>query len=142
MDRPLESWKNPHSFPFDSYDDVPVTVFRTFWSAFVLLGSAAVVVGVLLVLSGGPRGHTLVRLGTALQLSGGLFLFLALLMVLFWVQLLDALDRFAELQAQSLCGCGDLKRKTLRGPALMMGPMFLIMFMLLGLAIIHQGDVF
>uniref|UniRef100_A0A3B4UAE6 Transmembrane protein 182 n=1 Tax=Seriola dumerili TaxID=41447 RepID=A0A3B4UAE6_SERDU len=114
------------------------SVFRTFWSIFLVAGVAAVVVGGFFAICAGPlTNHRLYKVGGVLQLCGGLCLLAVVLMYLMWVQVLDTLEQFAL--HQSLSSCPSFHLSIQHGPSFLLAPVAVFFCLLAGLLFILVG---
>ncbi|KAG9271329.1 transmembrane protein 182 [Astyanax mexicanus] len=120
-DSMLKFWftNQPHSkqcihaylFPFPvseqthnatTYDSA--IIFRGFWSVFVLLGVAAVILAGFVIICAAPfASHCLYKTGGALFLIAGFFLLAATVMYVIWLELMDVVDMYAAYQVAHLC---------------------------------------
>ncbi|KAM7375314.1 hypothetical protein PAMA_014422 [Pampus argenteus] len=125
-------WISKHCFPCFS-------VFRTFWSIFLITGVAAVVIGGFVVICAGPlTNHKLYKVGGVLQLCGGLCLLAVLVMYLMWVQVLDTLEQFVLHQRASRCPSFHLSIQ--HGPSFLLAPVAVFFCLLAGLLFILIGQ--
>uniref|UniRef100_A0A3B3YMY8 Transmembrane protein 182 n=1 Tax=Poecilia mexicana TaxID=48701 RepID=A0A3B3YMY8_9TELE len=115
------------------------TVFRTFWSIFLVSGVMAVVIGGLLVLCAAPlTNRSLYSAGGALQICGGMCLLVVMAMYLVWVQVLDTLEQFAAHQ-RSVSGCPSYQLSVQQGPSFLLAPAAGFLCLLAGLLFILVG---
>uniref|UniRef100_A0A3B5QQ00 Transmembrane protein 182 n=1 Tax=Xiphophorus maculatus TaxID=8083 RepID=A0A3B5QQ00_XIPMA len=115
------------------------TVFRTFWSIFLVSGVTAVVIGGLLVLCAAPlTNRSLYSAGGALQICGGVCLLVVMAMYLVWVQVLDTLEQFAAHQ-RSVSGCPSYQLSVQQGPSFLLAPAAGFLCLLAGLLFILVG---
>lgn len=128
----------PRGFPTEPYEHQSAIVFRTFWSIFLVTGSAAVVIGGFCVICAGPLTNPrLYKVGGALQLCGGLCLLAVVVMYLMWVQVLDTLEQFARHQRVSTCPSFHLSIQ--HGPSFLLAPVAVFFCLLAGLLSILVG---
>uniref|UniRef100_A0A3B5R921 Transmembrane protein 182 n=1 Tax=Xiphophorus maculatus TaxID=8083 RepID=A0A3B5R921_XIPMA len=115
------------------------TLFRTFWSIFLVSGVTAVVIGGLLVLCAAPlTNRSLYSAGGALQICGGVCLLVVMAMYLVWVQVLDTLEQFAAHQ-RSVSGCPSYQLSVQQGPSFLLAPAAGFLCLLAGLLFILVG---
>ncbi|XP_070711746.1 transmembrane protein 182-like [Pempheris klunzingeri] len=138
VNEPMRSWAEPHGFPTEPYEHHSAIVFRTFWSIFLVTGSAAVLTGGFVVVCAGPlTNHRLYKVGGALLLCGGVCLLVVVVMYLTWVQILDTLEQFAH--HQSLAGCPLFHLSVQHGPSFLLAPVAVFFCLLAGLLFILVG---
>uniref|UniRef100_A0A8D3AFE9 Transmembrane protein 182 n=1 Tax=Scophthalmus maximus TaxID=52904 RepID=A0A8D3AFE9_SCOMX len=114
------------------------SVFRTFWSIFLVSGVAAVVTGAFVLICACPlTNHKLFKVGGALQLCGGLCLLAVVLMYLMWVQVLDTLEQFAL--RRSLSSCPSFHLHVQHGPSFLLAPAAIFFCLLAGLLSVLAG---
>ncbi|KAL7385414.1 hypothetical protein ABVT39_021559 [Epinephelus coioides] len=78
-------------------------IYRGFWSIFMLIGVAAVVLGGFFIICAAPfASHHLYKAGGGLFLASGLFLLCVVVMYVLWVQVLDVVDAYIDHQ-RSMC---------------------------------------
>ncbi|AWP13327.1 putative transmembrane protein 182 [Scophthalmus maximus] len=79
-------------------------IYRGFWSIFMLIGVAAVVLGGFFIICAAPfASHRLYKAGGGLFLASGLSLLCVVVMYVLWLQVLDVLDVYVEHQRSALC---------------------------------------
>ncbi|XP_062421228.1 transmembrane protein 182 [Pungitius pungitius] len=93
-------------FPFpvsqqthNATDHNSAIIYRGFWSIFMLIGVAAVVLGGFFIICAAPfASGRLYKAGGGLFLTSGLFLLCVVVMYVLWVQVLDVVDVYIEHQ--------------------------------------------
>lgn len=79
-------------------------IYRGFWSIFMLIGVAAVVLGGFFIICAAPfASHCLYKAGGGLFLVSGLFLLCVVVMYVLWLEVLDVLDLYIDYQRSALC---------------------------------------
>lgn len=79
-------------------------IYRGFWSIFMLIGVAAVVLGGFVIICAAPfASHRLYKVGGGLFLASGLFLIGVVVMYVVWVQVLDIVTVYEEHQRATFC---------------------------------------
>uniref|UniRef100_A0A3P9HZM5 Transmembrane protein 182 n=1 Tax=Oryzias latipes TaxID=8090 RepID=A0A3P9HZM5_ORYLA len=79
-------------------------IYRGFWSIFMLIGVAAVILGGFFIICAAPfASHRLYKAGGGFFLVSGLFLLCVVVMYVLWLQVLDVLDVYISRQRSSLC---------------------------------------
>ncbi|XP_071004741.1 transmembrane protein 182-like [Oncorhynchus clarkii lewisi] len=84
-------------------------IYRGFWSIFMLIGVAAVVMGGFFIICAAPfASHLLYKAGGGLFLMSTLFLLGVVWMSVLWVELMDVVQFSVDHQRSSLCPTFDL----------------------------------
>ncbi|XP_041663510.1 transmembrane protein 182 [Cheilinus undulatus] len=79
-------------------------IYRGFWSIFMLIGVAAVVLAGFFIICAAPfASHRLYKAGGGLFLVSGLFLLCVVVMYVLWLEVLDVLDLYVDHQRSALC---------------------------------------
>ncbi|XP_026151276.1 transmembrane protein 182 [Mastacembelus armatus] len=79
-------------------------IYRGFWSIFMLIGVAAVVLGGFIIICAAPfASHRLYKAGGGLFLTSGLFLLCVVVMYVLWLQVLDVVDNYVAYQRSAKC---------------------------------------
>lgn len=79
-------------------------IYRGFWSIFMLIGVAAVVVGGFIIICAAPfASHRLYKIGGSLFLASGFFLLCVVVMFVLWLEVLDVLSVYVDYQRTTLC---------------------------------------
>ncbi|CAG05800.1 unnamed protein product, partial [Tetraodon nigroviridis] len=79
-------------------------IYRGFWSIFMLMGVAAVVLGGFVIICAAPfTSPGLYKTGGGLFLVSGLFLLCVVVMYVLWLQVLDVMDVYVDHQRSTLC---------------------------------------
>ncbi|XP_004081531.1 transmembrane protein 182 [Oryzias latipes] len=107
----LKECQPAYLFPFPvSYQTHNATeydhaiIYRGFWSIFMLIGVAAVILGGFFIICAAPfASHRLYKAGGGFFLVSGLFLLCVVVMYVLWLQVLDVLDVYISRQRSSLC---------------------------------------
>ncbi|XP_056146017.1 transmembrane protein 182 isoform X2 [Lampris incognitus] len=90
------------SYNTTDYDSA--IIYRGFWSIFMLVGVAAVVIGGFLIICAAPfASHQLYKAGGGLFLAAGLFLLGVVVMYVLWIQVLDVVDLYVDHQRATVC---------------------------------------
>lgn len=136
--KPVELWDEPHKFPGQPVERNAATVFRICWTIFFVMGLAAIIIGGFVVICAGPlTNHKLYKVGGALQLLGGVCLFIVVVMYLMWIQVLDTLDQFTLHQKASRCPSFHLSVQ--HGPSFFLAPVAVFFCLLAGLLFVLVG---
>uniref|UniRef100_A0A3P9KMX2 Transmembrane protein 182 n=1 Tax=Oryzias latipes TaxID=8090 RepID=A0A3P9KMX2_ORYLA len=107
----LKECQPAYLFPFPvSYQTHNATeydhaiIYRGFWSIFMLIGVAAVILGGFFIICAAPfASHRLYKAGGGFFLVSGLFLLCVVVMYVLWLQVLDVLEVYISRQRSSLC---------------------------------------
>ncbi|CAJ1079650.1 transmembrane protein 182 [Xyrichtys novacula] len=79
-------------------------IYRGFWSIFMLIGVAAVVLGGFFIICAAPfSSHRLYKAGGGLFLIAALFLLCVVVMYVLWLQVLDVVDLYIDHQRATVC---------------------------------------
>ncbi|XP_030643150.1 transmembrane protein 182 [Chanos chanos] len=79
-------------------------IYRGFWSIFMLLGVACVVLGGFIIICAAPfASHCLYKAGGGLFLIAGFFLLAVTVMYVIWLEVLNMVGLYVEHQQASLC---------------------------------------
>uniref|UniRef100_A0A672GSI0 Transmembrane protein 182 n=1 Tax=Salarias fasciatus TaxID=181472 RepID=A0A672GSI0_SALFA len=82
----------------------PCSVYRGFWSVFMLIGVVAVALAGFFIICAAPfASHRLYKAGGGLFLTAGLFLLCVVVMYVLWLQVLDVVNVYIEHQRSTLC---------------------------------------
>ncbi|XP_017265608.1 transmembrane protein 182 [Kryptolebias marmoratus] len=93
--------KNETDSPTD-YE--PAIIYRGFWSIFMLISVATVVLGGFLIICAAPfASHCLYKTGGCLFLISGFFLLCCVVMFVLWFQLSDVIDVYVKEKRSSHC---------------------------------------
>ncbi|KAJ3592462.1 hypothetical protein NHX12_007589 [Muraenolepis orangiensis] len=112
--------------------------YRGFWSIFMLIGVAAVVVGGFVIICAAPfASHQLYKAGGGLFIVSGLFLLCVVVMYVLWVQVLDVMDLYADHQRSWRCHSFELALQY--GPSFMLAPVGIFFTLLSGLLFLVIG---
>ncbi|KAJ3591920.1 hypothetical protein NHX12_007050 [Muraenolepis orangiensis] len=113
-------------------------IYRGFWSIFMLIGVAAVVVGGFVIICAAPfASHQLYKAGGGLFIVSGLFLLCVVVMYVLWVQVLDVMDLYADHQRS--WRCPGLELALQYGPSFMLAPVGIFFALLSGLLFLVIG---
>ncbi|XP_038575638.1 transmembrane protein 182 [Micropterus salmoides] len=112
-------------------------IYRSFWSIFMLIGVAAVVLGGFIIICAAPfASHRLYKAGGGLFLASGLFLLCVVVMYVLWLQVLDVVDVYIDHQ-RSLCP--DFQLSLNYGLSFMFAPIGIFFCLLSGLLFLLIG---
>uniref|UniRef100_A0A8C6U817 Transmembrane protein 182 n=1 Tax=Neogobius melanostomus TaxID=47308 RepID=A0A8C6U817_9GOBI len=90
-------------FPCPSRATMP-HIYRGFWSVFMLIGVAAVIVGGFVIICAAPfASHCLYKTGGTLLLAAGFFLLCVVVMFVLWLEVLDVVTVYIDYQRATLC---------------------------------------
>lgn len=79
-------------------------IYRGFWSIFMLIGVAAVIVGGFVIICAAPfASHCLYKTGGSLLLTAGFFLLCVVVMFVLWLEVLDVVSVYIDYQRANLC---------------------------------------
>lgn len=113
-------------------------IYRGFWSIFMLIGVAAVVLGGFFIICAAPfASHRLYKAGGGLFLSSAFFLLCVVVMFVLWVQVLDVVDIYVDHQRTALCP--DFKLSINYGLSFMFAPVGIFFCLLAGLLFLLIG---
>lgn len=112
--------------------------YRSFWSVFMLIAVAAVVIGGFIVICAAPfAGHRLYKAGGGLFLVSGFFLLCVVVMYVLWIDVLDVIDLYVNHQRSSLCP--DFHLSLSYGLSFMFAPIGIFFCLLAGLLFLLIG---
>ncbi|XP_053184844.1 transmembrane protein 182 isoform X2 [Scomber japonicus] len=112
-------------------------IYRGFWSIFMLIGVAAVMLGGFFIICAAPfASHRLYKAGGGLFLASGLFLLCVVVMYIVWVQVLDVVDVYID-HKQTLCPNFQLSLNY--GLSFMFAPVGIFFCLLAGLLFLLIG---
>ncbi|XP_028993698.1 transmembrane protein 182 [Betta splendens] len=134
---------SPQTHNATEYDSA--IIYRGFWSIFMLIGVAAVLLGGFFIICAAPfTSHRLYKAGGGLFLASGLFLLCVVVMYVLWVQVLDVVDVYKAYRS-SLCDSFQLSLSY--GLSFMFAPVGIffcllsgLLFLLIGRAIHNHYD--
>uniref|UniRef100_UPI003AAFD6B1 transmembrane protein 182 isoform X3 n=1 Tax=Centroberyx gerrardi TaxID=166262 RepID=UPI003AAFD6B1 len=113
-------------------------IYRGFWSVFMLIGVAAVVLGGFVIICAAPfASHHLYKAGGGLFLISGLFLLCVVVMYVLWVQVLDVVDLYVDHQRSVVCPNFQLSLNY--GLSFMFAPVGIFFCLLAGLLFLLIG---
>ncbi|KAI9547054.1 hypothetical protein NQZ68_021724 [Dissostichus eleginoides] len=125
-----------HSHNATEYDSA--IIYRGFWSIFMLIGVAAVLLGGLFIICAAPfASHRLYKAGGSLFLASGLFLLCVVVMYVLWVQVLDVVELYIENQRSTVCA--DFQLSLHYGLSFMFAPVGIFFCFLAGLLFLLIG---
>lgn len=79
-------------------------IYRGFWSIFMLVGVAAVIIGGFVIICAAPfASHCLYKTGGSLLLISGFFLLCVVVMFVLWLEVLDVVTVYVDYQRSTLC---------------------------------------
>jgi len=79
-------------------------IYRGFWSIFMLIGVAAIVLGGFVIICAAPfASHRLYKAGGSLFLASGLFLLCVVVMYVLWLQVLNVVNLYVDHQRSVVC---------------------------------------
>ncbi|RVE58258.1 hypothetical protein OJAV_G00207340 [Oryzias javanicus] len=79
-------------------------IYRGFWSVFMLIGVAALILGGFFIICAAPfASHCLYKAGGGFFLVSSLFLLCVVVMYVLWLQVMGVLDVYVSRQRSSLC---------------------------------------
>ncbi|KAJ0005510.1 hypothetical protein NQD34_015404 [Periophthalmus magnuspinnatus] len=79
-------------------------IYRGFWSVFMLVGVASVIVGGFFIICAAPfASHCLYKTGGSLLLAAGFFLLCVVVMFVLWLEVLDVVSVYVDYQRATLC---------------------------------------
>ncbi|XP_056287773.1 transmembrane protein 182 isoform X1 [Pseudoliparis swirei] len=113
-------------------------IYRGFWSIFMLIGVAAVVLGGFVIICAAPfASPRLYKAGGGLFLASGLFLLCVVVMYVLWVQVLGVVDVYVDHQRSTLCP--DFQLSLNYGLSFMFAPVGIFFCLLAGLLFLLIG---
>ncbi|XP_010878824.1 transmembrane protein 182 [Esox lucius] len=84
-------------------------IYRGFWSVFMLIGVAAVILGGFFIICAAPfASHRLYKAGGGLFLTSAVFLLGVVLMLVLWVEVMSVVQDYVDHQRLSVCPDFDL----------------------------------
>lgn len=79
-------------------------IYRGFWSIFMLIGVAAVIIGGFVIICAAPfSSHCLYKTGGSLLLAAGFFLLCVVVMFVLWLEVLDVVTVYIDYQRATQC---------------------------------------
>ncbi|KAF7665723.1 hypothetical protein LDENG_00134800 [Lucifuga dentata] len=124
------------SYNATDYDSA--IIYRGFWSIFMLIGVAAVILGGFVIICAAPfASHRLYKAGGALFLTSGLFLLCVVVMYVLWLQVLDVVDLYIAYKRSVLCR--DFQLSLNYGLSFMFAPVGIFFCLLSGLLFLLIG---
>ncbi|XP_067459994.1 transmembrane protein 182 [Thunnus thynnus] len=113
-------------------------IYRGFWSIFMLIGVAAVVLGGFFIICAAPfASHRLYKAGGGLFLASGLFLLCVVVMYVLWVEVLEVVDVYINHQRSAVCP--NFKLSLNYGLSFMFAPVGIFFCLLAGLLFLLIG---
>lgn len=113
-------------------------IYRGFWSIFMLIGVAAVVLGGFFIICAAPfASHRLYKAGGGLFLASGLFLLCVVVMYVLWVEVLEVVDVYINHQRSAVCP--NFKLSLNYGLSFMFAPIGIFFCLLAGLLFLLIG---
>ncbi|XP_077474046.1 transmembrane protein 182 [Stigmatopora argus] len=113
-------------------------VYRGFWSIFMLIGVAAVVLAGFLVICAAPfASHCLYKTGGGFFLASGVFLLFVVVMYVLWLEVLDVVDVYVDYQRWR--ACPDFQLTLNYGLSFMFAPVGIFFSLLAGLLFLLIG---
>ncbi|KAF7215569.1 transmembrane protein 182 [Nothobranchius furzeri] len=116
----------------------PILIYKGFWSIFMLISVAAVLLGGLLIICGAPfASHRLYKAGGGLFLVSGFFLLCVVVLFILWFQLSDTLE--AHVKYQLIKFCPGFNLSISYGLSFMFAPIGVFFCLLAGLLFLLIG---
>lgn len=113
-------------------------IYRGFWSIFMLIGVASVILGGFFIICAAPfASHRLYKAGGGLFLTSALFLLCVVVMYVLWLQVLDVVDLYVEHQRSTVCP--DFQLSLHYGLSFMFAPVGIFFCLLSGLLFLLIG---
>ncbi|XP_054643866.1 transmembrane protein 182 [Dunckerocampus dactyliophorus] len=113
-------------------------IYRGFWSIFMLIGVAAVILGGFIIICAAPfANHCLYKTGGGLFLASGFFLLCVVVMFVLWIEMLDVVDVYLEYQRTVVCSNFHLTLNY--GLSFMFAPVGIFFSLLAGLLFLLIG---
>ncbi|KAM8856904.1 transmembrane protein 182 [Synchiropus picturatus] len=113
-------------------------IYRGFWSVFMLLSVAAVVLAGFTIICAAPfASHCLYKAGGGLFLVSGLFLLCVVVMYVLWIQVLDVVTVYIDHQRTAVCP--DFQLTLSYGLSFMFAPIGVFFCLLAGLLFLLIG---
>ncbi|XP_058886208.1 transmembrane protein 182-like isoform X2 [Acipenser ruthenus] len=122
-----------------SYDTA--VIYRGFWSVFMLVGVAAVVMAGFIIICAAPfASHKLYKAGGGLFLIASVFFSAVVVMYVIWVQALSTMTDYKQQQKTSLCP--DFQINIRYGWSFMLAPVGVFFSFLAGMLFLLIGRTF
>ncbi|KAB5576965.1 hypothetical protein PHYPO_G00204570 [Pangasianodon hypophthalmus] len=113
-------------------------IYRGFWSVFMLLGVAAVILGGFIIICAAPfTNPCLYKAGGGLFLTAGFFILLATVLSVIWLEVMDVVGLYVEYQKSHLCPGFQLN--IMYGLSFMFAPVGVFFCLLSGLLFLLIG---
>ncbi|XP_061648919.1 transmembrane protein 182 isoform X1 [Phyllopteryx taeniolatus] len=113
-------------------------IYRGFWSIFMLIGVAAVVLAGFFIICAAPfASHCLYKTGGGFFLASGFFLLCVVVMYVLWIEVLDAVDVYVNYQRSNVCP--DFHLTLYYGLSFMFAPVGIFFSLLAGLLFLLIG---
>ncbi|XP_061580149.1 transmembrane protein 182 [Cololabis saira] len=113
-------------------------IYRGFWSVFMLIGVAAVVLGGFIIICAAPfASHHLYKVGGGFFLTSGFFLLCVVVMYVLWLQVLDVLDVYVDQKRSS--ECPDFRLSVTYGLSFMFAPVGIFFCLIAGILFLFIG---
>ncbi|KAI5621284.1 transmembrane protein 182 precursor, partial [Silurus asotus] len=114
-------------------------IYRGFWSIFMLLGVAAVILAGFIIICAAPfTSPCLYKAGGGLYLTAGFFILLATVLSVIWLEMMDMVNLYVEYQKSHLCS--DFQLNTMYGLSFMFAPVGVFFCLLSGLLFLLIGQ--
>ncbi|XP_053296113.1 transmembrane protein 182 isoform X1 [Pleuronectes platessa] len=114
-------------------------IYRGFWSIFMLIGVAAVVLGGFVIICAAPfASYRLYKAGGSLFLTSGIFLLCVVVMYVLWLQVLDVVEVYIDHQRSTLCP--NFQLSISYGLSFMFAPIGIFFCLLSGLLFLLIGN--
>lgn len=126
---------SPQSHNGTAYDSA--IIYRGFWSVFMLIGVAAVVLGGFVIICAAPfASHRLYKAGGGLFIVSGLFLLAVVVMFVLWLEVLDVVPVYQDYQRAL---CSSFRMSVSYGLSFMFAPVGISFCLLAGLLFLLVG---
>nr|XP_057938737.1 transmembrane protein 182 [Doryrhamphus excisus] len=113
-------------------------IYRGFWSIFMLIGVAAVILGGFIIICAAPfANHCLYKTGGSFFLASGFFLLCVVVMFVLWIEVLDVVDVYRDYQRTVMCSNFHLTLNY--GLSFMFAPVGIFFSLLAGLLFLLIG---
>ncbi|XP_077436343.1 transmembrane protein 182 [Vanacampus margaritifer] len=113
-------------------------IYRGFWSIFMLIGVAAVVLAGFFIICAAPfASHCLYKTGGGFFLVSGFFLLCVVVMYVLWIEVLDVVDVYVDYQRSTMCS--DFQLTLNYGLSFMFAPIGIFFSLLAGLLFLLIG---
>ncbi|XP_047670488.1 transmembrane protein 182 isoform X2 [Tachysurus fulvidraco] len=113
-------------------------IYRGFWSVFMLLGVVAVILGGFIIICAAPFTNScLYKAGGSLYLIAGVFILLATVLSVIWLEVMDMVGLYVEYQKSH--GCPSLQLNITYGLSFMFAPVGVFFSILSGLLFLLIG---